>query len=109
MHLVLPLQVGICRTSRVRMSRVLHLVVAGRFSDSKLAVKGFIQPQTEKGVTVDIQLVPLHCTKFPHNGKKPPDMYVMHCSLFLILFATRVLAPTSSVPLARYTANAIIS
>ena len=34
MHLVLPLQVDICRTSFVCMSRAVHLVVTGRFSDS---------------------------------------------------------------------------
>ena len=34
MHLVLPLQVDICRTSCVCMSRAVHLVVMDCFSDS---------------------------------------------------------------------------
>ena len=36
-------------------------------------------------------LVPLLGTKFPHRGKQTPNMYAMHCSLFLILFATAYL------------------
>ena len=53
-------------------------------------MKGFVQPQTEEGVRLWTfsYLVPLHGTKFHSVGKKPPDMYTMHCSLFLILFAT---------------------
>ena len=30
----------------------------------------------------------LHGTKIPHCGRRTPNMYVMHCSLFLILFTT---------------------
>ena len=36
-------------------------------------------------------LVPLHCTKFSHHGKKTPEMNAMHCFLFQTLFATACL------------------